>query len=101
MTSLSMILSSIEGLQVAPHMVPHGRLRQGFRQQGIERLQLLQRELGQGHPQVIGNGAYGIDSTGKGQLMKRTWIAKRLRDSLDSREARGENRVSTKRCTRY
>jgi hypothetical protein len=58
MTPLSMVvsfLSSVEGLEVTPYVVPHRLLGQGFLQQGIERSQLLRREFGQRQRQVIGN----------------------------------------------
>ena len=37
MTTLSIVLSSIEGIEVTPDMVPHQGLSQGFSQQRIER----------------------------------------------------------------
>src|SRR5262249_34176212 len=81
MTPLSMVvsfLSSVEGLEVTPDVVPHQLLGQGFLQQSIERSQLLRREFGQRQRQVIGNGPFGVERTGKRQLMKRVGISKRL-----------------------
>src|SRR2546427_3241761 len=99
MTSLSMSLSSIERIEVTPHMVPDRRLRQGCSQQGIEGGSLLWREFGQGHPQVSGNSAFGVEGTRKRQLMKRIGIGKRLLHGFESREARRERRVIAERRT--
>jgi hypothetical protein len=82
-------------------MVPDRRLRQGCSQQGIEGCSLFWREFGQGHPQVIGNGAFGVEGIGKPQLMKRIGIGKRLLHGFESREARQERRGIAERSTRH
>src|SRR5712692_8822689 len=81
MTPLSIVvsfLSSVKGLDVTPSVVPHRWLGQGFLPQGIERSQLRRRQCGQGQRQVLGNGAFGVERTGKRQLLKRVGIRKRL-----------------------
>ncbi len=50
---------------------------------------------------MIGNGAFGVEGTGKRQLMKRIGIGKRLLHSCESREARRERRVIAERRTRH
>src|SRR5215471_14838879 len=73
MTPLSMVvsfLSSVEGLEVTLDVVPHRLLGQGFFQQGMERSQLLRRKFGQRQRQVIGDGPFGVERTGKRQLMR-------------------------------
>ena len=81
-------LSSVEGLEVTPYVVPHRLLGQGFLQQGIERSQLLRREFGQRQRQVIGNGPFGVERTGKRQLMKRVGISKRGLQALAPEKVR-------------
>src|SRR5215467_14732881 len=91
MTSLSIVLSSIEGFQVIPDMVPHGLLRQGRGEKRVERRSLVRRQLGQGHPQMIGNSAFGVEGTTKGAFMERIGISKRLRHRCKRRKACGEH----------
>ena len=71
-------------------MVPHRLLRQGGVAERIERRSLLRRQFGQGHPQMIGNRAFGVEDTAKREFMERIGISKRLRHWCERREARGE-----------
>ena len=64
------LLSSVDGLEVPPDMVPDPWLGQRFLQEGIERGQLLRGQFRQGQCQVIGNGTFGVEGTGKRQFMK-------------------------------
>ena len=67
-------------------MIPHGLLGQRLCQEGIERLQLRGRQLGQGQSQVIGNGPFRVEDARKRQFMKRVGISERLFDGLSSRQ---------------
>lgn len=71
-------VSSVEGLEVTLDVVPHRLLGQGVFQQGMERSQLRRREFGQRQRQVIGAGPFGVERTGKRQLMKRVRLRTRL-----------------------
>ena len=55
-------------------------------QEGIERCQLLRGEAGQRQRQVIGNGLFGVERTGKCQFMKGIGIDKSLAHRRWSRE---------------
>ena len=90
MTSLSMVLSSLEGHKVAPHVVPHRLLRQGGRQEGIERLSLLRGQFGERQTEVIRHGTFSVERTEKRQRMKRVGIGKRLHRQCPGIDGEGE-----------
>ena len=73
-------------------MIPHRVLRQGGVQERVESRQLVRGQFGQGHPQVIGNGAFGVEGTPKREFMKRIRIGKRLGHRDECREASRKGR---------